>query len=145
MEETKKPKKQLTEAQRLAFLEGRKKRMANIEKKKQEKEEEEAKKQEENTIETQIEPPERCPTPPPPSITPVMDPDATAQKIADFVLDKIRAIKEEERKMNQEVVPLPKPRKPRQPRKKSISPPLTPVKDEPKIEQPIPQRIFNWM
>lgn len=145
MEEPKKPKRQLTEAQRLAFLEGRKKRLANIERKKQEQEESKKKEEEKQEIvqeETQIEPPERPPTPMPPSS---VDEDASAKKIADFVFERIRAIKEEERKMNEEIVPLPKPkaRKPRQIKKKS--PPISPIVEEKTIEEPIPQRSFMWM
>lgn len=90
------PKKVLTEAQRLAFLKGREKRMANIEKKRLEKEE--AKQVEEAP--PAVEPPPEMPTvkhaepratstPPPPTI----DENKIADTVAERVWAKMQAAK----------------------------------------------------
>jgi hypothetical protein len=137
-----KPKRVLTEAQRLAFLKGREKRMANIEKKRLEKlEAEQAEYKKEFT--PPAEPPVKTntETPPPPApapvvvpptppklkrestiVNPVIDEEKIASRVAEEVLRKI-----EENK--------PK-RKPRTSRPRPVAVP----DDEPKIVH-----NFSWL
>lgn len=87
-----KPKKVLTEAQRLAFLKGREKRMANIEKKRLEKEEA---KQVEEPAPPEIPTlkraePRATSTPPPP---PSLDENKIADTVAERVWAKMQAAK----------------------------------------------------
>lgn len=89
-----KPKKELTEAQRLAFLKGREKRMANLEKARLAKEE--AKQQEINepapaiVIKEEIASPPTpsIPEPVPPTTHPVIDSDEIATKVVKLMLEK---------------------------------------------------------
>jgi len=148
-------KRVLTEAQRLAFLKGREKRMANIEKKRLEKlEQEEIKpepepqiipndekpKQEELKPEPKPEPeyeikPEPKTVTPPPSkpklkrttvqMPPAIDEDKIAAMVAEQVLKKMEESK-----------PKPKPRKPR------VAKPHSPKSEE----KPTPQvNNFSWL
>lgn len=89
-----KPKKQLTEAQRLAFLKGREKRMANLEIRRQEKEE--------AMKAGLMSPPPPVKRKPAPAVT--MD-DSYADIIAQRVIDKLSSIK----------MPTPSPSPPRAP------------------------------
>jgi len=95
-----KPKKVLTEAQRLAFLKGREKRMANIEKKRLEKEE--AKQVEEAPAPAPEPPPEiptlkraepRATSTPPPPPPPSIDENKIADTVAERVWAKMQAAK----------------------------------------------------
>jgi len=153
-----KPKRVLTEAQRLAFLKGREKRMANIERRRQEKAEAQEMADENREImnlETQATPPpkqeiERPPTPRPPTPLPSKeDIDATsAKRIADLVLLRLK-----------EEMPPPPPAAPKK-RKYTKKPKPVVVQKEsddndysdsddnvetqPMIA-PIPQKSINWM
>lgn len=90
-----KPKKVLTEAQRLAFLKGREKRMANIEKKRLEKEE--AKQVEEAPAPAPEPPPPEMPTlkraEPRATSTPPIDENKIADTVAERVWAKLQAAK----------------------------------------------------
>lgn len=120
-----KPKKVLTEAQRLAFLKGREKRMANIEKKRLEKEE--AKQVEEPAPEPPPEiptlkraEPRATSTPPPPSI----DENKIADTVAERVWAKMQAAK-----------PKRKPYTRKEKTETSLTPPPPPP----------PTHSFTWM
>lgn len=76
-----KPKKELTEAQKLAFLKGREKRLANIEKKRLEKEEAAA------AVTPKIATPVKVVTPPPP--IPEIQPNSVASFDMDTFADKV--------------------------------------------------------
>ena len=114
-----KPKKVLTEAQRLAFLKGREKRMANLEKKRLEKME---------ALEpTPSEPVSAAVPPPPPEPEPkpiisVIDEDKIAQRVAALVAEKLPKKREYNRR--------PKP---------AASAPAEEYKTEPP-----PVRTFSW-
>lgn len=148
-----KPKRTLTEAQRLAFLKGREKRMANIEKKRLETEEKNA-----AVAEIQPDPdpvpvtPDEKPQPQSPAAPepePVVVPPVPKLKRAPrktttpaFVLDEDKIanrVAEEVMKKMQELQPPPKERKPRKPRAK----PLTPEKGM--NAPPPPAYNFSWL
>lgn len=129
-------KRQLTEAQRLAFLKGREKRMLNIQKKREEKEEaERLKKEEEQPLlaeapkepelkKVKIETPTREPTD-----------DSTAEKIANYVYLKLMS----------DLPPVPPQRKPRKPRKPKTPTIATPVQSSPQPPPPAPpQKVISW-
>lgn len=106
-----KPKRELTEAQKLAFLKGREKRLANIEKKRLEKEEAAA-----NTTEAKIVTPTKQETPPQkqkPDPVPETQPAPVAS--FDFDMDAL-ADKVAERILKAQPVPAPKPKAPTRPR-----------------------------
>lgn len=120
-----KPKRVLTEAQRLAFMKGREKRLANLERKRQEKLEAEG-------VE---EPPLKDVSPPPPMPvlqrqTNHLDGEVMAQKIAELVYGRLIEEAPPKRKYTRREKPAVIPRE--------ESPP-------PEIQQPIPQKTFNWM
>lgn len=178
-----KPKKVLTEAQRLAFLKGREKRLANIEKRRQEKVEIEVsdvsseptesvkpqakrgrKKKEVQSVEA-VKPP---PSPPEPEeqdentendtgsvMAPMMD-ESFSEKIADYVYQRIKTLKEEEAKMSAELMSKMSPEKPQKKTKRAYTkkpkpePKPEPVPEpEPQPQSrhyaPVPQRPFHWM
>lgn len=127
-EEAPKKKRTLTEAQRLAFLKGREKRMLNIQKKKEEKEEAiRLLKEEKEPVET---------AEPTPLIAearkPEYDEDAHAKKVADYVYMKLMSD-----------IPQPPPqRAPRKPRRpKAVAEP-TPVATAPVV--PPPAKNIAW-
>lgn len=132
---TEETKKVLTEAQRLAFLKGREKRMANIEKKRLEKAELE---------EQQQQPPSspKSETPPPPKVvTPVASTtpfdDLFAKMVAKEVLHSIRS------EIPPPPVPAKKPRKARTVKPKPVveTPSPAPVPTDPTP----PAHNFSWM
>lgn len=163
-----KPKRTLTEAQRLAFMKGREKRLSNIARRKEEQKE--AQEMEE------VPPPPptkkrvtiakpivaRAKLPPPvddglgdniPDLPELKrEPDdphhETAKKIAAMVMEQMKA-------RDEELMPPPKPRKPRAPRKTPVtrryeSPPDSPYGSSGSSNSggggyDIPQRTFNWM
>lgn len=88
VEDIPKPKKVLTEAQRLAFLKGREKRMANLEKKRLEKLE--AFQQEPTPAQEPLPPPppvEPQAPPPPPAL--VIDENKIAERVASLVVERM--------------------------------------------------------
>jgi hypothetical protein len=124
-----KPKKVLTEAQRLAFLKGREKRMANIEKKRLEKEE--AKQVEETPapVETKPEPPPEMPTlkrAEPRATAPAIDENKIADTVAERVWAKLQ---------------LAKPKRKPYTRKEKSEPSSPPPPPPP----PPPTHSFTWM
>lgn len=163
-----KPKKILTEAQRLAFLKGREKRMANLEMKRQAQQEQQLAEESPITdspdedyepIQEELvpEPPvlkrqtnhiEQTPLPSEPvldatkpietdnpSTSPslVVDDDAMARKIADYVFDRLQLEVPE---------PMPAPVSPKKKKRVSIAPKPTPSTQTPSVA--IPQRTFAW-
>lgn len=135
-----KPKRVLTEAQRLAFLKGREKRMANIERKRQEKKE--AEEEMGHSTNEDVKPQVSNSTP----LEPKVEEDVhlkSAEKIASFLFDKIKTLKEET-----SADPEPPVKKPR--KKYTRKPKPEPVEDE-HIEDPtplvapIPKRSISWM
>lgn len=125
-----KPKKQLTEAQRLAFLKGREKRMANIEKARLTKEE--AQQAEINEPVVKTEPPPSPPAPPPVAVAPSnpsihIDSDEIANKVVKIFMEKTAKPKRERK-------PKPKPR------------PDTPPREDGTISQLQNAKMaFNWL
>ena len=123
-----KPKRVLTEAQRLAFEKGREKRMANLEKKRQEKLEALAVSEEKENIPPPSQP--KLVTPPPPSPKPVTPPPVSPprfsfdyEKLADEVVNRL----ESRRKPTSPIVPtkrkyVRKPRPPPPPRHPPVPP-----------------------
>jgi hypothetical protein len=126
-----KPKKVLTEAQRLAFLKGREKRMANIEKKRLEKEEAKQVEEAPAPTETKPEPPPEIPTlkRAEPRATSTPPPTIDENKIADTVAERVWA------KM-QAAKPKRKPYTRKEKSEPSSSPPPPP---------PPPTHSFTWM
>lgn len=128
-----KPKRVLTEAQRLAFMKGREKRLANLERKRQEKLEAEG-----LTEEPKPEPKEEQDPPPPMPVlhrqTNHID-DGMAHKIAELVYGKlIEDVPEPpKRKYTRKEKPVQVPRDP------------SPIHRVETVQQPIPQKTFNWM
>ena len=118
-------KRVLTEVQRLAFMKGREKRLANIERRKQEKMEEEQ--QAPKTPEEEI--PEHIPD------KPLFNEDDFATKIATIVMERIES----------KIVPPPTPVKPKRKyvkRVESVAPP-----SPPQVIQPPPPAMkqFSWI
>lgn len=148
-----KPKRVLTEAQRLAFLKGREKRMANIERKRQEKIEaqdeehetvelvqnvttipmkpkmKEKEKEEETTKEVKMD----VDTP-----APQEDP-MKVEKLADLILDRIKNLKTEA--SADPIVEPPKLRKKYTKREKRPRE----AEEEDSVVEPIQKVNFNWM
>jgi hypothetical protein len=127
-----KPKRVLTEAQRLAFMKGREKRLANLEKKRQEKLEAEG-----VTEPMVAEPKETAPLPPPSppvlrrqvasDLKDVIPPDF-AKTVVDMLYEKITT-----------TASPPRP-------KRTYTKRVTKVMDSPPRQvTPPPQRVFNWM
>lgn len=137
-------KKVLTEAQRLAFLKGREKRMANIEKRRLEKEEQE---QQTQAAETPTEPPaSKTPvkvviTPPPaeeevPAKRSRGFDDLFAKMVANEVVQSIKS----------EMPPPPPPRKPRATKPKLAAIPEPPAAPAEAPAEPTPRlHNFSWM
>ena len=146
-----KPKKVLTEAQRLAFLKGREKRLANIETKKMEKLEAlQNEKQEEKIEEIQeknskpvppkAEPKTEEPPLPVPTATPVPDID----DIVERVMSKLKSKEEVDR----EKMPPPPPKtvhKRPYARRQTVSVPREPTTPETTPPPNVQTRDFNWM
>lgn len=128
-------KRELTEAQRLAFLKGREKRMLNIQRRKEEKEEAAklaAEKTEEPVLKPIVKQHEK--TPSPPENKDAYD-DATAQKIADYVYLKLRY------DAASQAPPQRKPRKPSKPKIKEQPPREV---ETPAPSAPPPKKIISW-
>jgi hypothetical protein len=161
-----KPKRVLTEAQRLAFMKGREKRLSNIARRKEEQQEVQEMEEVPPTPHKNIIPPKPRVVRAKPIDTPVDDDDGlgdnipdmpplkretktdddphhhTAKKIADMVMEQMRA-------RDAELMPPPKKRVPRAPRKPVVarryeSPPDSPSSGS-SGGYDIPQRTFNWM
>lgn len=138
MAEEAKPKRVLTEAQRLAFLKGREKRMANIEKKRLEKLEMEG--QVDTQVETKTsskqEETKKPDSPPPrPANPPQVIPDDFADQIASKVAEKIKPV-------------TPPPVKKRKYTKRVKAPVQSPIPERPQLVQEPPPRPafkFSWM
>jgi len=125
-----KPKKVLTEAQRLAFLKGREKRMANIEKKRLEKEELKEVEAPPPMPELKRHEPTLAPAvAPAPATAPAPAPGFDESKIADTIAERVWAKLESAK---------PK-RKPYTRKPKSESTPTTPPAPPP------PTQTFTWM
>lgn len=122
-----KPKKKLTEAQRLAFLKGREKRMANLEKARLAKEE--AKQQDINEPASAVVIKEEVSSPvlpePIPPTTHVIDSDEIANKVVKLMLEKNNA----------------KPKSKPKPKPRSVTPP-PPPKYTADFQ---PTTTFNWL
>ena len=121
-----KPKKVLTEAQRLAFLKGREKRMANLEKKRLEKLE--AFQQESTPAPPPPPVPESKPLPPPTPIQPqappppaavVIDENKIAERVASLVVERMP--KKRTYTVKPKPTPPPAPTPPSPPRIQSFS------------------------
>lgn len=159
-------KRYLTEAQKLAFLKGREKRMANIERRKQEKLEAETASKEDN------EEREEKPTPVVniktekvevvPDVEPIMetetvdDSDIQAKKIADMIFERLKSQVSADKPTPIEIVPPSSPKaKLRKPYVKKSKPPPRVIEedteenhsidDEPPIVPTIPKRGISWM
>jgi hypothetical protein len=121
-----KPKKVLTEAQRLAFIKGREKRMANIAKKREEKLAlqgmEETPQVPPSTPDIAVETPVAAPK------TPPMDLDKIADSVAKRVTESIKA----------DLPPPPPPKKPRKPRAPRA------IVSVPEPPSPRHEQVFNW-
>lgn len=146
-----KPKKVLTEAQRLAFLKGREKRLANIETKKMEKLEAlQNEKQEEKIEEIQeknskpvppkAEPKTEEPPPPVPTATPVPDID----DIVERVMSKLKSKEEVDREKMPPPPPKPVHKRPYA-RRQTVSVPREPTTPETTPPPNVQTRDFNWM
>lgn len=136
-----KPKRVLTEAQRLAFLKGREKRMANIERKRQEKKEAE----EEGLIMKEETVPEEKPkakvVKEKDPVVVDTDPDKAAEKIAAFVFDKLKELKKEDVSADPEPV-----KKPKRKYTRRVKPVVSSDEERsPSPVAPIPKRVFSWM
>lgn len=120
-----KPKRELTEAQRLAFMKGREKRLANLQ----------ARKAEKKMMEQELElpPPEPVPEVVRQPLRETPAPTAVRQEFDEGALiDKITT------RLVAELKPPKKPRKPRAPSRRH-EPELEPI-----IETPLPRRTFKW-
>lgn len=117
-----KPKKVLTEAQRLAFMKGREKRLANIEKKRLEKLEAENKLEE---IQTVVAPQPQTQTEP-------INEDKLAKRIVEMI---------------QQQAPPKKPRKTRQPKPKADPEPESKPDSQTPPANTVPpfMKTFNWL
>lgn len=121
-----KPKRVLTEAQRLAFMKGREKRMANLERKRQEKAEAAAA----DYV------PEPAPETPPPNVFTDEFVDAVAERLAAKMKPPPPAPKKRA------------PRKPRTPRPIPVEEeklPDPPVVEEQQHAAPHPTQLFKWV
>jgi len=131
-----KPKRQLTEAQRLAFLKGREKRLANIARKREEKLEME-RAIETKPVDAPVSPPplEKITERPAPTAirTPDFNPDEIADKVASLVHERIKS----------ELPPPPPPKKPRKPR----TPRAAASHDDAPPPPPVQRQTasFQWM
>jgi len=119
------PKRVLTEVQRLAFMKGREKRLANIERRKQEKLEEE---QSAEAPEEHI--PEHIPEP----IKPLFNEDEFATKIATIVMERLES----------KIVPPPTPVKPKRKYTKRVEPPPPPAPVQTPPPPPV-MKQFSWI
>lgn len=131
-----KPKRQLTEAQRLAFIKGREKRLANLAKKREEKFE-----LQKSKLETVA--PERPKTPPPSTeaqaVAQVDQSSDLAERVADIVFNRISStqVVHPQEKPKRKYVRRYQPDSPVKPSRKSPSP-------EPYVA-PVPQKTYFWM
>lgn len=134
-----KPKRQLTEAQRLAFLKGREKRQANLERKRQEKEEATAAVAAPKT-DNPTTPPARPPTPLPAKPVAHFDPDEYASAIVDRLYKRLS---EEEQIGSPAEATACKPKRQRKPRTVP-SAAVTSHPTPPAPKEVAPQRVFHW-
>jgi hypothetical protein len=173
-DQNQKPKRVLTEAQRLAFLKGREKRMANIERKRQEKLEAEDE-EEQQTVDHAVEEPIKIvakseekidanaveeipipketkleePTPTMPVLRRHANSDETAKRIADLILERMElgCYKEDT------IAPPPAKKSRGRPKTKEVlvrgpSSSESESSPSPPTSTPVyhpPQRVFNWM
>lgn len=153
-----KPKRVLTEAQRLAFLKGREKRMANIERKRQEKIEAE----QETKPDMEITPPEPIPSIARETTTVtetiitenqvndgqevkdnIHNPEDVSdsmkvEKLADLILDRIKTLKSDTVKSADPIIEPPRQRKKYTKRPRDVA-------EEEVQQEIIHSRTFNWM